>query len=83
MSPKKRTAATSGSSNFFSGHGGSSRVSAKRTAKPRSESAVAVFAAPESRSTTWVVGATWTTATSIESGGGPAAVSVQTRLAAS
>jgi len=34
-------------------------------------------AADDSRRTTCVVGATWTTATSTEIGGGPAAVSVQ------
>ena len=44
---------------------------------------VAVFAAAERRSTTCVVGATCTTATSIESGGGPAAVSVHVFFAAS
>ena len=35
VSPEKRTAATSGSSNFFSGQGGSTFVSANRTWKPR------------------------------------------------
>ena len=47
-------------------------MSAKRTWKLRSEVAVAVFAAAERRKTTCVVGATCTTAISIESGGGPA-----------
>jgi len=58
-------------------------VSAKRTWKLRSEVAVAVFAAAERRNTTCVVGATCTTAISIESGGGPAGTSVQVFFAAS
>ena len=83
VSPEKRTDETSGSSYFLSGNGGSIFVSANRTWKPFSESAVAVFAAAERRSTTCVVGATCTTATSIVSGGGPAGVSVQVFFAAS
>ena len=79
MSPENRTPATSGSSYFFSGKGGSIRVSGKRIWKAFSDREVAVFAPPDRRRTTWVVGATCTTATSIESGGGPAGISVQTR----
>ncbi len=58
-------------------------MSEKRTWKVRSDSAVAVFAAAERRNTTWVVGATWTTAISIDRGGGPAGTSVQVFFAAS
>ena len=82
-SPENRTAATSGSSNFRSGNGGSIFVSENRTWKLRSDSAVVVLTGADRRRTTWVVGATWTTATSTVTGRGPAGESVHVRRAGS